>query len=272
MKRLNGQLLIGILIILSTLILSIGCGSKSPTTATPSSSNPVDIPVVADPIIENILTGLKNKDYPAFSKDLSQGAKVVLSQTSFDQLYTQMQTALGEYQSKILFSSDTKDSKITAIYVTEYSKEPAGVFITLVLQPAGNGYQIEGLTFDSPNLRGQPLDVNGLTAYANPETENVLISLSNGEYTAFSKDLDQAMKTAFSQQAFDQLRNQMKSSVGDYRSKMYKAATAQNNIATVIYLAEYSNEPSGVWVTISFNGAQQVAGLYFSSPKMLLAQ
>jgi len=256
----------------AVLFLSIGCGSNNPATTTTPASSPVNIQALADPIIENILIGLKTNDYSAFSKDLSQATKIVLSQTSFDQIYNQMQTAVGDYQSKTFFSSSTKDSAITAVYIAGFSKEPAGVFVTLVLQPAGTGYQVEGLTFDSANLRGQPLDVNKLNTYADPETENILVSLSNNDYVAFSKDLDQAMKNAFTEQAFNQLYTQMKSSVGDYQSKVFQAATAQNNINTAIYLAQYSDEPSGVWITISFSSDRKVAGLYLSSPKLQQAQ
>ncbi len=272
MKRTNWTLLAGILVVLGILFLTVGCSSTPSPSITPPPSSPVNIPVMAEPLVENILVALQNNDYAAFSQDLSQNAKKILTQTSFDQLYNQMQTALGEYQSKYYFSGSTKSGIITVVYIAEYSKEPAGVFVTLVLQPAGTSYQVEGLTFDSPNLRGQPLDVDELKAYADPETENVLASLNNNDYAAFSKDLDQAMKSAFTQQSFDQLRNQIKSAVGDYRSKYFRAATMQNTITTVIYLTSYSDEPSAVWVTISFDPDQKVAGLYFSSPKLLQAQ
>lgn len=272
MKRTNWAVFAGILLTLGILLLTVGCSSTSSPSTTPPPSNPYNIQLTAEPIVENILVALQNNEYAAFSKDLSQNAKKILTQTSFDQLYNQMQTALGEYQSKFYFSGSVKSGTITVVYIAEYSKEPAGVFVTLVLQSANASYQIEGLTFDSPNLRGQPLDVNKLKTYADPETENILASLNSSDYAAFSKDLDQAMKNVFTQQSFDQLRNQIKSAVGDYRSKYFRAASNQNNIITAVYLTAYSNEPSAVWITISFDSDQKVAGLYFSSPKLLQAQ
>jgi hypothetical protein len=272
MNRAKWMLLAGTLISLGILLLVPGCSSTTSPSTTPPASSPVNIPLVAEPIMENILVALQNNDYNAFSSDLGQNAKKILTQTSFEQLYAQMQTALGEYQSKDYFSGSIKSGAITTVYIAAYSKEPAGVLVTLVLQAAGTGYQVEGLTFDSPNLRGQPLDVNKLATYADPETENILTSLNNNDYAAFSKDLDQAMKNVFTQTSFDQLRNQIDSAVGVYRSKYFRAASNQNNITTAIYLAVYSNEPSAVWVSISFNSDQKVAGLYFNSPKLLQAQ
>ena len=75
-----------------------------------------------------------------------------------------------------------------------------------------------------------------------------------------------------SENGLRKLYNQLKSNVGDYQSKAFEAASLQNNIYTVIYLAQYTDEPSGVWVTISFDSSQKIAGLYFISPKLQQAQ
>jgi hypothetical protein len=76
------------------------------------------------------------------------------------------------------------------------------------------------------------------------------------------------MKNAMSQSAFTKLDNLISSTVGDYQSKEFEIVTTANNIFTIQYYAQYSLEPAGVWVSISFDGNQKIAGLYFNSQKL----
>ena len=266
MQQLINKLMPFILVMLGVMLLLSGCSKSTSSTATAS------IQTTADPIMQNILVSLDTDDYAGFSRDFSQTAANTLNQAAFNSLYSQIQTGLGNYKSKLFMSNTVQSGFNTVIYIAQYSKEPAGVSVSLVLQASGGGYQVQGLNFDSPNLRGQPIDVPSLLAYASSETENVLLSLNNNNYTAFSKDLDQVVKNAIPQSGFNSLYNQLKSNVGDYQSKAFEAASLQNNIYTVIYLAQYTDEPSGVWVTISFDSSQKIAGLYFISPKLQQAQ
>jgi hypothetical protein len=268
MNKLNTKLLLGLLMVLSAALLISGCSSNSSPSSTPPASSPVNIQAIADPIMENILISLNNNDYSSFSKDFGKSAKQTLNQTTFDQLYQQMQTSVGEYQSMLYVNNTVQNGLITVKYIAKYSREPAGVTSTLVLKSSNGGYEVQGLNFDSPNLRGQPLDVTQLRTYADPETENILVSINKNDYTGFSKDLDQVMKSALPQSAFSQLYDQIKSTIGDYRSKEFAGASANNDVITVLYRAQYTDEPSDVWITISFNNDKKVAGLYFSSPKM----
>jgi|WetSurMetagenome_2_1015567.scaffolds.fasta_scaffold311183_1 hypothetical protein len=271
MDKLNAKLLLGLLMVLSAALLIAGCSSSGSPSSTPPASS-ADIQAIADPIMENILVSLDQNNYATFSKDLSQAVKQTLNQTTFDQLYHQMQTSVGGYQSRLYVNNAVQNSLITVKYIAKYSLEPAGVTATLVLKSSNAGYEVQGLNFDSPNLRGQPLDVTQLRTYSDPETENILISINNNDYAGFSKDLDQVMKNTLPQSAFSQLYSQIKSSIGDYISKEFAGASANNDVTTVLYQAQYTDEPSGVWITISFNSDKKVAGLYFNSPKMLQSQ
>jgi hypothetical protein len=71
-----------------------------------------------------------------------------------------------------------------------------------------------------------------------------------------------------SQSAFTKLYNLISSTAGDYQSKEFEIATIANNIFTIQYYARYSQEPAGVWVSISFDSNRKIAGLYFNSPKL----
>ena len=83
-------------------------------------------------------------------------------------------------------------------------------------------------------------------AYANPITENVLVSLRNNDYTSFSKDFDQTAKSAIGEATFAQTYTQISATIGSYQSLLYFNYSTQNaNATTVLYVARYSNEPAG---------------------------
>jgi hypothetical protein len=136
------------------------------------------------------------------------------------------------------------------------------------MQPVSGAYEVQGLVFDSPNLRGKPIDVSGVRAYSDSETENILESCNNNDYSGFSKDFNPTMKNATSPTKFGQLYSQMTSTVGEYQAKEFEIVSTSSNIITVEYYTQYTLEPAGVWVSISFDSNQKVAGLYFNSPKL----
>lgn len=272
MKTLHYKILLGVLLFSGIISLSVACSAKKTQITTPVTSSPASIQNVADPIARNILTALNNNDYAAFSKNLSQKVKNIITQKSFDQLYNRIKTADGDYQSVQFVRETNQNGAFSILYVAHFSNEPAGVVMNLVLQSNNGTYQVEGLNFNSPNLAGQPIDLDKLKEYADPATENALVSLNNNDYAGFTRDFNQVMKNAIPQTAFDKLHNKIKSVVGDYQSKKFESASMQNNITTVIYLAQYTNEPAGVWVTISFDSNQKIAGLILSSPKLQQTQ
>ena len=58
-------------------------------------------------------------------------------------------------------------------------------------------------------------------AYANPITENVLVSLRDNDYTSFSKDFDQTARSAIGEATFAQTYTQISATIGSYQSLLY---------------------------------------------------
>jgi hypothetical protein len=219
--------------------------------------------------MENIFVSLNNHDYAGFSRDFGSTVKNALNQTAFNQLFDQVKASIGEFQSVLYVSDAVQNGVNIIVYVAHYSGEPAGLTATLGLQAVEGRYQVQGLNFYSPNLAGQPLDVQQIRSYADPETDTVLSSLNTNDYAAFSRDFNAVMKNAVPESAFAGLYSQQKSTVGDYQnSREFESASSQNGIVTIRYLAKYANEPGGVWVTISFDANHKIAGLLFNSPKL----
>jgi hypothetical protein len=194
--------------------------------------------------------------------------KNAINQSAFDKLYNQMQSEVGDYQSEVFYSAANQAGSVNLVYFAQYSKEPAGISVSLTVQSVNGAYQVEGLVFNSPNLAGKPIDVSQLRSCADIETEDSLVSLQNNDLAGFTKDFNQTMKNAMSQPAFTKLYNLISSTVGDYQSKELEIVSDSNNIVTIQYYAQYSQEPSGVWVSISFDSNQKIAGLYFNSRKL----
>jgi hypothetical protein len=262
------------LLVLAGLSALMGCSAQPSPSATSPQASAAATPTsetAAGPITENILTSLNNNDYTAYSKDFDQNLKNILTQTSFDQLYLKVKSTLGDYQSKDLITETTQADTTSVQYIAHYSNEPAGVAVLISLQNPNNTVTVHGLNLDSPKLRGQSLDVNQIRSYADSETENVAVSLNNNDYAGFSKDFNQAVKTLIPESAYAKLYTQIKTVVGDYQSKKFESLSQKNNIITALYLAKYSSEPAGVWISISFDSDTKVGGLYFISPKLLAA-
>lgn len=119
----------------------------------------------------------------------------------------------------------------------------------------------------------QPVDEVSLRIYADPMTENLLLAIENGDYTAFSRDFDDAMKNALNLANFQQLKSQFDSKIGDYvnGSKTFIRGERTGNYIMAYYKANYTNEPAGVTVKVVFtsgNGPAKITGLWFSSPKL----
>jgi hypothetical protein len=238
----------------------------SPTPAGPTAAS---VQAYANPITESMLAALNNNDYAGFSKDLDQSAKNAITSSAFSQLYDQIKSTIGNYESVLFFSFAVQEPNTTVNYIAHYTNEPAGVSVMVAFQKVDSTHEVSGFTLASPKLLGQSIDVTEIRSYADPATENVLVSLNSNDYASFSKDFNQQMKSGLDQTSFDQLYNMIKTKVGDYVSMEFESVTVQNNVTTVKYLAQYTDEPSGVWITISFDSNQKVAGLFFNSPKIL---
>jgi uncharacterized protein YozE (UPF0346 family) len=249
----------------TTVAPTIEGSSPTPTPAGPTADR---VQAYANPITESMLAALNNNDYAAFSKDLGQTAKNTITSSVFSQLYDQINATIGSYESVLFFGFAVQEPNTTVSYIAHYTNEPAGVSVTVVFQTVNSTHLVAGFTLDSPKLRGQSINVTQIRSYADPATENVLMSLNNDDYASFSKDFNQQMKSTINQTSFDQIYNMMKTKVGNYGSMEFESVAVQNNVTIVKYLAQYTDEPSGVWVTISFDSNQKVAGLYFNSPKI----
>jgi hypothetical protein len=262
MWKMPGKLIIHAAVAISLLALAAGCSPASPAVIL------TKIPSYADAMTENILKSLSANDYDNFARDFDQTTKDVLTKATFDKLYNQIKPTIGDYQSKLFVNFSVQGAATAVLYVANFNQEPAGVSVSVVFEEVAGVNYVHGLNLDSPILRGQPIDVKELRAYADYITENTLTALTEHDRDGFIVGMDKTMQGVESQATFDQLYQLIKTTAGDYKSQTFVSASVLENNTTIRYYAEYTDEPDGVWVTISFDSDHLISGLYFSSPKI----
>jgi S-ribosylhomocysteine lyase LuxS involved in autoinducer biosynthesis len=142
-----------IIIILSLVFLfagiSAGCSKKISET---------DVSY-AGPILDNVLSGINNKDYEKFSKDFSSQMKDALTKEKFNELVSLLESKIGSYKEKSFSGAANmkKNNKTLTVivYKAKYSKETKDVQITVTFSDNNGKKIIEGLYFNSPNLQKQ---------------------------------------------------------------------------------------------------------------------
>jgi len=129
-----------ICLLIALSILATGCAAPKPAALTDE-----EILVVT----QNVLSALDANDYAAFTRDYSPDMLAAYNQDKFTQLRDQLQSASGKYIStgKVSLSNN----KGYAVYRIICKYEQEDVVVTIVFKV--DGKQIEGLFFDSPNLR-----------------------------------------------------------------------------------------------------------------------
>jgi hypothetical protein len=129
-----------ILFVLIGLLTLSGCAKPQPAGLT-------DDQVVA--ITENMLAAINNDDYAAFSRDFSAGMLSAFAPAQFEQLRDLLMGASGNFVS--MGTPTLSNSQGYAIYRIQCPYEKEDVVVMVSFQVGGD--QVEGLWFDSPNLR-----------------------------------------------------------------------------------------------------------------------
>jgi hypothetical protein len=94
-------------------------------------------------------------------------------------------------------------------------------------------------------------------------TENILQSINANDYQIFVQDFSDQMKTAFTEDQFNQMRDLLTAS-GNYVSQ--NAPSLSNNQGYAVYRFPCKYENENVYVTITFLiDGHKVEGLFFDS-------
>jgi hypothetical protein len=138
MLRTKLYSVVSLLIALS--IMATGCAAPKPAALT-------DDEVIV--MTQNVLTALDANDYAAFTRDYSPDMLAAYSEAQFTQLRELLQSASGKFVSTGKLSLSNNQGYAVYRIICKYEQED--VVVTIVFKV--DGKQIEGLFFDSPNLR-----------------------------------------------------------------------------------------------------------------------
>jgi hypothetical protein len=120
-----------------------------------------------------------------------------------------------------------------------------------------------------------PLVETEVRSYSDPAVENILQAMNDADYARFSAGFSELMKKTITPDAFNELENKVINTVGKYQYKQLAQMQRSNQYVVTVYQANFTGEPAGVTVTVSFEntgGKNYVAGLYFTSPKLRAAK
>lgn len=102
---------------------------------------------VADPIMDNILDGVKLENYMAYSKDFDKELKILGSRTKFFQVSRYLKQTMGNYMYREYMGSVHKDNLIVVLWKATFDKSQDDVLIKLFLNKQNNRYIVKGLRF-----------------------------------------------------------------------------------------------------------------------------
>lgn len=113
----------------------------------------------AEPMVDNMLAGIKDKNYSQFSHDFTDKMKSVMTEDKFGSLVAMLESKIGDYESKTsgqaANTSHNGEELIVITYTAKYTKESGDVIITVSFSDNYGTKQIAGLNFNSHNLRQQ---------------------------------------------------------------------------------------------------------------------
>ncbi|NLZ29653.1 MAG: DUF3887 domain-containing protein [Methanomicrobiales archaeon] len=106
----------------------------------------------ADPIAENLLTGLNEDNYTTYSRDFSPEMRQELDRASFEQSREFVTSRIGLYESKSDPVVTEAGDYVAVTYKAEFEQE-SGVDVRFVFKKDDASHQLQGLWFNSPKLR-----------------------------------------------------------------------------------------------------------------------
>jgi uncharacterized membrane protein len=106
-----------------------------------------------DPVVQNLFTALKNRQYDVMERDFSDEMKSALTEPKFKKFNEgQLLPRVGEYQSSKFDRFEYKGGLIAAVYKAKFEKDDS-VLVRFIFAPGDPETKIMGLWFDSPKMR-----------------------------------------------------------------------------------------------------------------------
>ena len=101
-------------------------------------------------------------------------------------------------------------------------------------------------------------------AYSEAKTSNMMEGLQSGDYTAFSRDFDDAMRTALPAEKFPAFRDDVRAKIGNLQTRTVDSVRQNGDFVAVVYAARFTANDH-VTLRVVFRAAppHQIGGLFY---------
>jgi hypothetical protein len=101
-------------------------------------------------------------------------------------------------------------------------------------------------------------------AYSEAKTANMMTGLQSGDYAAFSRDFDDAMRKALPADKFPAFRDEVRAKIGDLQSRTVESVRQNGDFFAVVYRARFTANDN-VTLRVVFRAAapHQIGGLFY---------
>ncbi|MCD4786259.1 MAG: DUF3887 domain-containing protein [Candidatus Eremiobacteraeota bacterium] len=102
---------------------------------------------IAEPMMDNILESIKNRDRNQYVKDFDSAMKMATTKKSFIETCDFIKSRFGDYDSREFYKVEKEDGYIKVIWKAKYSKAEKDVRLEIFLKKYDNKWLIFGILF-----------------------------------------------------------------------------------------------------------------------------
>ena len=129
------------------VIVSVLCFIAFPLSAEVIGTTDLEVQAIAEPILNNILEGLKLNDYAKYSEDFDEILKESISEKKFIETGRQIEDSIGNCGLREYLGFFTKGKMTVILWKARFDKSEDDVLIKLVVSKREDKYLVTGLWF-----------------------------------------------------------------------------------------------------------------------------
>lgn len=129
------------------LLVMVAVVLPSPTFSGIIGNTDKEVRTIADPLLDNILAGMKTNDYAKWSKDFDRTMKEAQSKDEFLKTNKQIELLMGSYESRKYLGFLKQGDMTLVLWKGSFDKTEDDVLIKLVVSKRKGKYVVTGLWF-----------------------------------------------------------------------------------------------------------------------------
>ena len=106
-----------------------------------------EVRAIAQPILDDVLSGFAENDYTIFSRDFDQSMKQGLSEEKFIKTDRQLENSIGNCVNRKYLGFLSQTNATETLWKARFDKSDADVLIRLIISKKQNRYLVTGLWF-----------------------------------------------------------------------------------------------------------------------------